>query len=864
MKIMKETYLCEVYIRESTGRIDKGLSKPIPQKDTWINFSILGKIEAGNFYNVEYDYEISIIDNLAKFARRPGFVFYKFDIEKVFKIKNQNKDKDYHKINAEDIVEVKPSSNFPFYVVNKSNVFLKNGQELSNLISDETSKYQYSRQQKTSGIIVEIAGEGKRRFLGPLDSFYDGKELHPFWTTQSDYVAKKTIKLYGIKDVQDFISKDGNPFSIIRYDESDDICIDACSDADLLNDALNRLVKEGKKEKKNTNEKFTKEQKNNLVSSINENKGIFFEGVAPSMREQRLKRVIELLEVLADSSEIEKDLEKIDDNLLKALKDDRTPIIDKELRDELYTNVQQEIEEAKRELEEDNKRLEERKKELEDKNGELEEIQGKLVKTNDDLTQKNGKLTDENERLESQKRAVEEYFENALSRDNIDKKTAELAFDPVFYHKLIDSVGGQALKPQENPQDCQTEVEPDNRFKNAVDEMRRELLSKESIASNTVLDHMLNQFKKRRDYKKDFLCNVFLCINQGFLTIFSGNPGIGKTSFCNIYAKTIGLKDGVNEYNSVKMDRFLQIPVERGWTSKRDLIGYYNPITKSFDNNNSFFYDGLNVMAEEVRDPNELDGQFLVLLDEANLSPMEYYWESFMNICDDISNGIHAKIDLGAGYTFPIYDGLRFVATINNDHTTETLSPRLLDRAWVIRLPKIGKIDDNNLDFLEEVLPNIPWKVLKEQFVPTRKELAEFKFDDALKSIYDDFLSLCSGEKVIVDGNVKEFAKLSDENKENNPAFKLADVSPRVEYAIKMYCAGAQKVEKWLDKKSALDFAIAQRILPHISGYGEQYGENLQKIAEWFKVQGLKQCGEVIDGIVKKGATNRHFYQFFA
>ncbi len=26
----------------------------------------------------------------------------------------------------------------------------------------------------------------------------------------------------------------------------------------------------------------------------------------------------------------------------------------------------------------------------------------------------------------------------------------------------------------------------------------------------------------------------------------------------------------------------------------------------------------------------------MILLDEANLSPMEYYWADFMNICDDI------------------------------------------------------------------------------------------------------------------------------------------------------------------------------------------------------------------------------------
>ena len=29
---------------------------------------------------------------------------------------------------------------------------------------------------------------------------------------------------------------------------------------------------------------------------------------------------------------------------------------------------------------------------------------------------------------------------------------------------------------------------------------------------------------------------------------------------------------------------------------------------------------------------------FVILLDEANLSPMEYYWSDFMNICDDLGS----------------------------------------------------------------------------------------------------------------------------------------------------------------------------------------------------------------------------------
>lgn len=75
--------------------------------------------------------------------------------------------------------------------------------------------------------------------------------------------------------------------------------------------------------------------------------------------------------------------------------------------------------------------------------------------------------------------------------------------------------------------------------------------------------------------------------SSGFLTVFSGMPGCGKTSICNIIAKVFGL----NKYDGLSstlkdINRFVSVSVERGWTSKRDFIGYYNPLTKSFEENN--------------------------------------------------------------------------------------------------------------------------------------------------------------------------------------------------------------------------------------------------------------------------------------
>ena len=77
-------------------------------------------------------------------------------------------------------------------------------------------------------------------------------------------------------------------------------------------------------------------------------------------------------------------------------------------------------------------------------------------------------------------------------------------------------------------------------------------------------------------------------MTQGFLTVFSGEPGSGKTSICNILGQVLGLNkvaDCVDctEREKDSIRRFVSVSVERGWTSKRDFVGYYNPLSKTFD-----------------------------------------------------------------------------------------------------------------------------------------------------------------------------------------------------------------------------------------------------------------------------------------
>ena len=76
-----------------------------------------------------------------------------------------------------------------------------------------------------------------------------------------------------------------------------------------------------------------------------------------------------------------------------------------------------------------------------------------------------------------------------------------------------------------------------------------------------------------RQISKDDALNLLISVTQNYITVFAGEPGTGKTSLCKLFAKALGLYT----------DRFAQILVERGWTSSKDLVGYYNPLTKEIE-----------------------------------------------------------------------------------------------------------------------------------------------------------------------------------------------------------------------------------------------------------------------------------------
>ncbi len=66
------------------------------------------------------------------------------------------------------------------------------------------------------------------------------------------------------------------------------------------------------------------------------------------------------------------------------------------------------------------------------------------------------------------------------------------------------------------------------------------------------------------------VANLMISTQQSFICFLAGLPGIGKTSLSRLFAEGQGLHP-----------RFKEISVARGWTSQKDLIGFFNPLSKA-------------------------------------------------------------------------------------------------------------------------------------------------------------------------------------------------------------------------------------------------------------------------------------------
>lgn len=272
-------------------------------------------------------------------------------------------------------------------------------------------------------------------------------------------------------------------------------------------------------------------------------------------------------------------------------------------------------------------------------------------------------------------------------------------------------------------------------------------------------------------YAKDILKSFYLGLQTNQLILLMGKPGTGKTSLVKKIAEMFGFADAAI------------IPVQSNWSDKGDLLGYYNPLEKNYITTQ--FLDSLLEFCKEAEKEENKEKLFFICLDEMNLAHIEYYFAEFLSILqgdkrlrlyskkikEDIirelkycgftdeeikdlkenhislnEKQIAEKVDndqltiLKRQYylnlcrmanmianvpdEITIPERIKFIGTLNQDATTLDISPKVLDRSYVIRIND-GNDEDIKLNYDDQYSEKI-------RYLPVKKFAETNEYDESL------------------------------------------------------------------------------------------------------------------------------------
>lgn len=263
--------------------------------------------------------------------------------------------------------------------------------------------------------------------------------------------------------------------------------------------------------------------------------------------------------------------------------------------------------------------------------------------------------------------------------------------------------------------------------------------------------------------------------------ILEGLSGTGKSSLPRYFAKFAGCN-------------LLFLPVQATWRDKTNLIGYFNDFAKTYSETEFLvgLYHG-NYNPDMIH---------LYVLDEMNISRVEYYFADFLSVLEYPTSEWKLQImQLPHEFIPPakLLDGViripensYFVGTANKDDSTFTISDKVYDRAITIDF-------DNR---------NTPFEV-NEDAEPIR--LSHSKLQSLIKE------AKAQMENHMSEADFEKLFKVTDYIYEQFDLTFGNRILNQINQIIPVYVACGGK------KEEALDFLLSRKVISKLEGRFEEY-----------------------------------------
>ena len=200
-------------------------------------------------------------------------------------------------------------------------------------------------------------------------------------------------------------------------------------------------------------------------------------------------------------------------------------------------------------------------------------------------------------------------------------------------------------------------------------------LDSENVDLPSLIDDLRSYLAKKEGlfYPRKELALFVAAMNATHLIILKGISGTGKSSLPRYFAKFIG------------EESFFE-PIQVTYKEKSDLLGYYNEFTRRYMETNF-----LRRLYQSSYEPERLN---LMVLDEMNISRVEYYFADFLSVMEFPEEDRHLLLlSLPEDYDAPLHlhegevdllPNTYFIGTCNKDDSTYTVTDKVIDRAIVI------------------------------------------------------------------------------------------------------------------------------------------------------------------------------------